>query len=95
MFVLTFAVILRRLPARVARPVVRRSMRRAADTEYARAHSLLLTCGSSVAQGSQASCSRAPMTAAQILFHSECSVIANNFILREPDKECTSMKSTD
>jgi hypothetical protein len=56
-----------------------------ADTEYASAFSIFLDLRQLCAQDPGVVLASAD-DGSSILFHSECSVIANNFILREPDK---------
>jgi hypothetical protein len=56
-----------------------------ADTEYARALTTFLDLGRLCAQDPGVVLA-SPDDGSAILFHSECSVIANNFILREDDK---------
>jgi len=57
----------------------------AADTEYASAFALFLDLRQLCAEDPGVVLAT-PEDGSAILFHSECSVIANNFILREPDK---------
>ncbi len=56
-----------------------------ADTEYASAFSLFLDLGAQCAADPGVVLAN-PNDGSAILFHSECSVIANNFVLRPPDK---------
>ena len=83
-FVLTFAVI-----ALAYQPSLRGRLfivyAPAADTEYASALSIFLDLRQLCAQDPGVVLASADDGSA-ILFHSECSVIANNFILRAPDK---------
>jgi hypothetical protein len=83
-FVLTFAAI-----AFAYQPALRDRLfivyAPAADTEYASAFPIFLDLRQLCAQDPGVVLASADDGSA-ILFHSECSVIANNFILREPDK---------
>jgi hypothetical protein len=56
-----------------------------ADREYATAFGIFLDLGTLCAHD-PGTVLASPDDGSAILFHSECSVIANNFILREPDK---------
>ena len=56
-----------------------------ADTEYASAFPLFLDLGAHCAADPGVVLAN-PNDGSAILFHSECSVIANNFVLRPPDK---------